>query len=71
MIIVLEGFIVGATKIFFERARAKAREEGVQQGVQQGVEQGVQQERERLRKAGVRIPPDKPKAEDGDASKKS
>lgn len=34
--------------------------QGVQQGVQQGIRDGIRQERNRLRKAGVAIPPDDP-----------
>ena len=37
---------MGLTKIFIDRARAE------------GIQQGVERERNRLRKAGVQIPPD-------------
>ena len=63
MIIVVEGFTVGAIKIFVEKQRAKAREEGRQEGRQEG--------RERLRNAGVSIPPDnQTRQNDGGTSNK-
>ena len=64
MIIVVEGFTVGAIKIFVEKQRAKAREEGCQEG--------RQEERERLRNAGVSIPADDSgRQPDGGSAKKS
>ena len=65
IILMLEGAIVGSTKLIIERAKNKAWQEGVQQG--------VQQERERLRKAGITIPPDKQSSAKGggESSQKS
>ena len=65
IILMLEGAIVGTTKLIIERAKDKARQEGVRQG--------VQQERERLRKAGITIPSDKQSSTKGggESSQKS
>lgn len=72
VLIAVEGVAVGLTQLIFENARKQARQEGlkegreegiqegIRQGVQQGIREGIRQERNRLRKAGVAIPPDDP-----------
>jgi hypothetical protein len=50
LVVMVEGLLMGMTKIIIERAREQAKTEGIQQG--------IQQERDRLRQHGVPIPPE-------------
>ena len=59
MILTIEGFVMGATKVLFDRAMRRARDEGHREGIREGI----QRERDRLRQAGVEIPPDDRKAD--------
>lgn len=58
----VEGLIVGLTKVLFDRARERAREEGIRQGEQRTIE--------RLRRLGVRIPDEIISEENTEESKK-
>lgn len=59
---------MGLTQLIFDKATKQARQEGhqeghqegIQEGIRQGIREGIRQERNRLRKAGVTIPPDDP-----------
>ena len=59
VLIAIEGAITGLTQLIFEKAREQARREGRQEGIQQGI----RQERNRLRQAGISIPPEEPPKE--------
>ena len=48
----LEGLVMGATKLLFERARTEGREQGRQEGRQEGRREGRQEGREQGREQG-------------------
>ncbi len=48
----LEGLVMGATKLLFERARTEGREQGLQEGRQEGLQEGRQEGRQQGRQEG-------------------
>ena len=65
----LEGLVMGATKLLFERARTEGREQGRQEGRREGREQGRQEVTDRWKawyeenKAKQPLPPPPPDPE--------
>ena len=65
----LEGLVMGATKLLFERARTEGREQGRQEGRQEGREQGRREVTDRWKawyeenKAKQPLPPPPPDPE--------
>ena len=59
ILISMEGLLMGATKVLFERVRERARQEGLQEGLQEG-RQEVRREWEAWREENVKAGRDVP-----------